>query len=143
MRVIPGTHTLKIIPHRDTFSPDSLLSRGQEINVDVDEGKAVTLELEPGEMSLHHVKLIHGSQPNPSAKRRIGLAVRYLPPHVRQTAGTVDSAMLVRGVDAFGHFRAERRPLLDLSDAAIAHHAEIVGASERILMRGTGVRGAM
>jgi non-haem Fe2+, alpha-ketoglutarate-dependent halogenase len=143
MRVIPGTHTLNIIPHRDTFSPDSLLSRGQEINVDVDEGKAVTLELEPGEMSLHHVKLIHGSQPNPSAKRRIGLAVRYLPPHVRQTAGTVDSAMLVRGVDAFGHFRAERRPLLDLSDAALAHHAEIVGASERILMRGTGERGAM
>jgi non-haem Fe2+, alpha-ketoglutarate-dependent halogenase len=143
MRVIPGTHTLNIIPHRDTFSPDGLLSRGQEINVDVDEGKAVTLELEPGEMSLHHVKLIHGSQPNPSAKRRIGLAVRYLPPHVRQTAGTVDSAMLVRGVDAFGHFRAERRPLLDLSDAALAHHAEIVGASERILMRGTGERGAM
>jgi hypothetical protein len=51
--------------------------------------------------------------------------------------------MLVRGVDAFGHFRAERRPLLDLSDAALAHHAEIVGASERILMRGTGERGAM
>jgi non-haem Fe2+, alpha-ketoglutarate-dependent halogenase len=143
MRVIPGTHTLKIIPHRDTFSPDSLLSRGQEINVDVDEGKAVTLELEPGEMSLHHVKLIHGSRPNPSGERRIGLAIRYLPPHVRQTAGTVDSAMLVRGVDAFGHFRGEQRPLRDLSDAAIAHHAEIVGASERILMRGTGVRGAM
>jgi len=143
MRVIPGTHALKIIRHRDTFSPDSLLSRGQEISVDVDEGKAVTLELEPGEMSLHHVKLIHGSEPNPSAKRRIGLAIRYLPPHVRQTAGTVDSAMLVRGVDAFGHFRAEQRPLCDLSDAAIAHHAEIVGTIERILMRGTGVRGAM
>ena len=143
MRVIPGTHTLKIIPHRDTFAPDSLLSRGQEISVDVDGGKAVTLELEPGEMSLHHVKLIHGSAPNPSPQRRIGLAIRYLPPHVRQTAGTVDSAMLVRGVDAFGHFRAEQRPLCDLSDAAIAHHAEIVGASERILMRGTGVRAAM
>jgi non-haem Fe2+, alpha-ketoglutarate-dependent halogenase len=143
MRVIPGTHTLKIIPHRDTFSPDSLLSRGQEISVDVDEGKAVTLELEPGEMSLHHVKLIHGSQPNPSAQRRIGLAIRYLPPRVRQTAGTVDSAMLVRGVDAFGHFRSEQRPVCDLSDAAIAHHAQIVGATERILMRGTGVRAAM
>jgi len=143
MRVIPGTHTSTIIPHRDTFSPDSLLSRGQEISVEVDEGKAVTLELDQGEMSLHHVKLIHGSEPNPSAKRRIGLAIRYLPPHVRQTAGMVDSAMLVRGVDAFGHFRPEQRPLGDLSDAAIAHHAEIVGTIERILMRGTGVRAAM
>src|SRR5215468_4242679 len=65
MRVIPGTHTSTIIPHRDTFSSDSLLSRGQEISVEVDEGKAVTLELDQGEMSLHHVKLIHGSEPNP------------------------------------------------------------------------------
>src|SRR5215468_986046 len=143
MRVIPGSHTLEVMPHTDTFAAENLLSRGQEIRVDVDAAQAVALELAPGEMSLHHVKLIHGSEPNPSAQRRIGLAIRYLPPHVRQTAGTVDSAMLVRGVDAFGHFRAEQRPLCDLSDAAIAHHAEIVGAIERILMRGTGVRGAM
>jgi non-heme Fe2+,alpha-ketoglutarate-dependent halogenase len=57
---------------------------------------------------------------------------------VRQTAGMTDSAMLVRGSDAFGHFNAEERPLADLSDAAIAHHAQMTGASARILMRGTG-----
>jgi non-haem Fe2+, alpha-ketoglutarate-dependent halogenase len=131
MRVIPGTHTTEVVPHKDTFAQDNLLSRGQEISVEVDEAKAVTLALEPGEMSLHHVKLIHGSEPNPSDKRRIGLAIR-------QTAGATDSAMLVRGSDAFGNFQAEMRPLADLSDAAIEHHAEITGASTRILMRGTG-----
>jgi len=138
MRVIPGTHTSDVVPHKDTFAADNLLSRGQEISVEVDEGKAVTLELEAGQMSLHHVKLIHGSEPNPSDKRRIGLAIRYVPTYVRQTAGLGDSAMLVRGVDAFGHFGADERPLADLSDAAIAHHAEVTGASARILMRDTG-----
>jgi non-haem Fe2+, alpha-ketoglutarate-dependent halogenase len=138
MRVIPGTHTSEVVPHKDTFAADNLLSRGQEISVEVDEGKAVTLELEPGQMSLHHVKLIHGSEPNPSRVRRIGLAIRYLPTRVRQTAGAADSAMLVRGVDRFGHFHGEERPLADLSDAAIAHHAQMTGQAARILMRGTG-----
>ena len=137
MRVIPGTQTMEIVPHKDTFAPDNLLSRGQEIGVRVDEAKAVALELEPGEMSLHHVKLIHGSQRNSSATRRIGLAVRYVPAYVRQTAGMVDSAMLVRGHDRFGHFRNEQRPLADLAEAAVAHHAQVTDASARILMRGT------
>ena len=138
MRVVPGTHTTDIVPHSDTFNPDNLLSRGQEISVEVDEGQAVALELQPGEMSLHHVKLIHGSDPNPSDIRRIGYAVRYIPTHVRQTAGMRDSASLVRGVDAFGHFLPERRPIEDLSPAAIAHHAEVTGVAKAILMRGTG-----
>jgi len=137
MRVLPASHSMDVLPHQDTFAADNLLSRGQEIRVDVDERKAVTLELEAGQMSLHHVKLIHGSEPNPSPQRRIGLAVRYIPTHVRQTAGMVDSAMLVRGVDSFGHFHPEKRPGADLSPAAIAHHAEVTSAASRILMRGT------
>ena len=75
MRVVPGSHTLEVLPHADTFAPENLLSRGQEIRVEVDAAKAVTLELAAGEMSLHHVKLIHGSEPNPSPKRRIGFQV--------------------------------------------------------------------
>ncbi len=137
MRVLPASHTMEVLPHTDTFAADNLLSRGQEIRVDVDERKAVALELEPGQMSLHHVKLIHGSEPNPSPDRRIGLAVRYIPTHVRQTAGMVDSAMLVRGVDSFGYFHPEERPGADLSPSAIAHHAEVTSAASRILMRGT------
>jgi ectoine hydroxylase-related dioxygenase (phytanoyl-CoA dioxygenase family) len=138
MRVVPATHTMEVVPHDDTFAADNLLSRGQEISVEVDEAKAVALELEPGQMSLHHVKLIHGSEPNPSPKRRIGLAIRYIPTRVRQTTGMRDSATLVRGTDRFGHFLPEQRPAADLSEAAIAHHAQVTGVSASILMRGTG-----
>jgi hypothetical protein len=138
MRVIPGSHAMDQVPHRDTFRPDNLLSRGQEIMVDVDDRQAAMLELAAGEMSLHHVRLIHGSDPNPSDLRRIGFAIRYIPTTVRQIAGTHDSATLVRGVDTYGHFNVEERPQADMSTRAIAHHAEVTGAHAAILMRETG-----
>jgi hypothetical protein len=137
MRVIPDTQTLEQIAHRDTFAADNLLTRGQEIAVEVDERQAVMLTLQPGEMSLHHVRLIHGSDPNPSAKRRIGFAIRYLPTHVRQVVGTRDSATLIRGVDRFSNFEREFAPERDLSDAAIAFHAHVMGDQQKVLMQNT------
>ncbi len=100
MGFIPGTHARDQIPHRDTFAKDNLLTRGQEVAVEVDESNAVTIELQPGEMSLHHVRLVHGSPPNPSNDRRIGFAIRYIPTSVAQIAGE-DSATLVSGEDTF------------------------------------------
>jgi phytanoyl-CoA dioxygenase PhyH len=138
MRVIPGTHRLEQVPHQDTFRADNLLSRGQEIMVEVDDRQAAMLELQAGEMSLHHVRLIHGSDPNPSPQRRIGFAIRYIPTSVRQVAGAHDHATLVRGVDTFGHFEPEQRPDADMSERALAYHAEVTGAHAKILMRDTG-----
>ena len=73
----------------------------------------MAIELQPGEMSLHHVRLVHGSPPNPSNDRRIGFAIRYIPTSVRQIAGE-DSATLVRGVDRYHHFELEPRPTRDM-----------------------------
>jgi non-heme Fe2+,alpha-ketoglutarate-dependent halogenase len=138
MRVVPGTHMLDQVPHHDTFRAENLLSRGQEIMVDVDERQARMLELAAGEMSLHHVRLIHGSDPNPSDLRRIGFAIRYIPTTVRQVAGSHDHATLVRGVDTYGHFEPEQRPDADMSESAVAYHAAVTGAHAAILMRDTG-----
>jgi hypothetical protein len=138
MRVVPCTHKLDQVPHHDTFASDNLLSRGQEVMVEVDERRAVMLELAAGEMSLHHVRLIHGSDPNPSDQRRIGFAIRYIPTYVRQVAGSHDTATLVRGVDTFHHFEHEQRPDADMSPEAVAYHAAITGAHAQILMRDTG-----
>jgi non-heme Fe2+,alpha-ketoglutarate-dependent halogenase len=138
MRVVPRSHTMAQVPHRDTFRPENLLSRGQEVMVDVDEAEAATLVLKAGEMSLHHVRLIHGSEPNPSGERRIGFAIRYLPTYVRQVAGSHDWATLVRGEDRHGNFELEQRPEADMSEAAKAYHAAVVGGHSKILMRDTG-----
>lgn len=137
MEVIPGTHLIDALPHIDTFAKDNLLSRGQEIAVTVDESRAVGLALHPGDMSLHHIKLVHGSKPNRSTYRRIGVAIRYIPTHVRQLRFR-DSAMLVRGRDAYGNFDQEPRPTEDMAEAALAAHQDAVSRVLSGLMEGTG-----
>jgi non-heme Fe2+,alpha-ketoglutarate-dependent halogenase len=139
MGFMPGTHTSDQIPHRDTFAKNNLLTRGQEVAVEVDESKAVAIELQPGEMSLHHVRLVHGSPPNPSNDRRIGFAIRYIPTSVSQIAGE-DSATLVRGVDEHHHFEHEPRPATDMDPAFVALHKQITERNARILYRGTQVK---
>lgn len=139
MEVVPGTHTSDQIAHRDTFAKNNLLTRGQEIAVEVDTSRAVALELEPGEMSLHHVRLVHGSAPNPTGDRRIGFAIRYIPTSLRQIAGE-DSATLVRGEDRFGHFSPEPRPTRDLDPTFVELHRQITERNARILYRGTDVK---
>jgi hypothetical protein len=138
MAVIPGSHKLDQVPHRDTFDRHNLLTRGQEVAVEVDEGRQVPLVLRPGEMSLHHVRLVHGSAPNPSGDRRIGFAIRYIPTRIRQLEGE-DSATLVRGIDRYSHFEPEPRPRTDMDPDLVALHKRIAERNARILYRGTGV----
>jgi ectoine hydroxylase-related dioxygenase (phytanoyl-CoA dioxygenase family) len=138
MAVIPGSHKLDQMPHRDTFHRHNLLTRGQEIAVEVDESQSVPLNLQPGEMSLHHVRLVHGSAPNPSFDRRIGFAIRYIPTSIRQIEGD-DSATLVRGEDRYRHFEHEPRPRIDMDPAMLELHRQIAERNAKILYRGTGV----
>jgi len=137
MKFMPGSHLVQL-EHKDTFDKNNLLSRGQEIAVKVDESKGVDAILKPGQASLHHVLLAHGSAPNKSNDRRIGFAVRYIPTYVKQAIGAKDSATLVRGSDAYNYFDHEPRPVADCSPEALALHAAIVGRQVQVLYRGTG-----
>lgn len=136
MKVIPGTHKETQLPHVDTFHENNLLSRGQEIAVEVDRSKAVDIVLKPGEISLHHIKLVHASDANNADYRRVGLAIRYIPTYVRQTK-IRDSATLVRGVDKYRNFDYEPRPKGDLDEAARAAHAEAMDRQVKALYQGT------
>ena len=87
MTMISGSHKTKIQEHEDTFAKNNILTRGQAIQ-NVDESKAVDLILRPGEMSIHHGAVIHGSQPNNSNQRRIGFSLQsYMPNNVKQIIG--------------------------------------------------------
>lgn len=138
MSVVPGSHRLEQVPHRDTFNENNLLTRGQEIAVEVDEQQAVAMPLSPGQASLHHVRLFHASPPNRSNDRRIGFAIRYIPTYVRQVVGDKDSATLVRGTDEFGNFEHETGPDADFSDAAVAQHQRVTNRQVQVLYRDTG-----
>jgi ectoine hydroxylase-related dioxygenase (phytanoyl-CoA dioxygenase family) len=137
MRVIPGTH-LTDMPHVDTFAANNMLSRGQEVAVDLAGRDWVELGLRAGEMSLHHVGLVHGSEPNGSARRRVGFAVRYMAPHVRQTISASDGATLVRGSDRYGNFEHEPSPQADMAPAALAYHSFAMNRLSGNVMKGSG-----
>ena len=137
MQVIPGTHTFDQIPHLDTPGDHNLLTRGQEVEVDVDEDEAVDIELNAGEMSLHHVRLIHGSPPNLSNQRRIGYAIRYIPTHVRQLYSKEDTASLVRGEDSFHNFIPEPVPASDMDPESLKFHSKANAVSGQVLYRGS------
>ncbi|MGO9518217.1 MAG: phytanoyl-CoA dioxygenase family protein [Candidatus Korobacteraceae bacterium] len=98
LRVLPGTHRIAL-PHTDTFAALNLLSRGQEVAVEVNEDDAVCVSLQPGQISLHHALIVHGSEPNRTSYPRIGFAIRYASAKVPLMNGEQDNALLVRGVD--------------------------------------------
>ena len=126
MRVIPGSHTRTHLPQRDTFADHNVLSRGQEITVAVDEARAVDLALQPGQISLHHLWIVHGSNANQSDEPRIGIAIRYVAPQMRQDSAHKPIAMLVRGQDTHGHFMLTERPADDQAVAGEGRHAELL-----------------
>jgi len=134
MRVVPGTHKTPQLPQRETYGQDNMLSRGQEIAVDVDEAQAVDLALRPGEFSLHHVAIVHGSGPNISDVPRIGLAVRYVSPDVVHDAPERDLVFLVRGKDEGGHFEIADPPERDLIFGESKLHAEAIARKGRNLL---------
>ena len=136
MKFVPGTHKNPIVPHNDTFAADNLLSRGQEVAVEVKEEDAVAIEIQPGQMSLHHGLIFHGSGPNLSDDRRIACVARYVNPNARQHVAERDFAVLARGADragAFTHFVPPHEPF---TPASLALYDEIVAAQAKALTAG-------
>ncbi len=137
MRVVPGSHQPGQLGHSDTFGNDNLLSRGQVLDVPVQEDEAVDLILHPGEMSLHHVLIVHGSEANLSPRPRHGFAIRYIPTYCKQIGGRT-TALLVRGEDRYNHFDPVPRPRADMDPEAVAFRAKAVAVVHAILMDGAG-----
>ena len=140
MRILPGSHLQGQMSHRETYNKKSFLTRGQEVEAEIDEDEAVDILLEPGEFSIHHIRAIHGSGPNNGDDRRMGFTIRYIPTHLHQIHGR-DRALLVRGKDEFGHFDHETSPDGDLSEQAIANYVSANEAHNAILYKGAAEKG--
>ena len=67
-----GSHHAGQRDHVDTYGKDNLLTRGQTV-MDVPEDITVPIELRPGQLSLHHPWVVHGSGHNTSKHRRLVL----------------------------------------------------------------------
>jgi len=122
MEVVADTHKV-LLRHLEKREKENMLWRGQTVAGSLDPSKVVAMPLKAGEASIHHARIVHGSKPNHSGRRRIGYSARYVAAHVKRL-GARDSAMLVRGADRFGHFDHEPRPKADYDPDAIAFHAK-------------------
>lgn len=120
MKFVPGSHREKIVPHNDTYDDNNLLTRGQEVAVDVDENDAFTAALQSGQASMHHGHLFHSSGPNATGDRRIGMAIRYIKPSMQQKTGDKPLVALVSGKDDYGHFTIAEPPEERLSEKDFA-----------------------
>ncbi|WP_280152235.1 phytanoyl-CoA dioxygenase family protein [Piscinibacter sp. XHJ-5] len=116
LRVIPRSHRERVL-HEHLHEDREDLTLNQRMAAgSFDEADAVDLELQPGQMSLHDVYMIHGAKANTSRQRRTGVALRYMPStsvferHLRpadgQTGVPVNFAQrplwLLKGVDRSG-----------------------------------------
>ena len=116
LRVIPGSQRERVLHAHLHESRTDLTLNQRMADGTFDEAAAVDIELEPGQMSLHDVYMIHGAAANTSARRRTGVALRYMPstsvferdlrPADGKTGIAVDFARrplwLVKGVDRSG-----------------------------------------
>ncbi len=94
LKVVPGSHRTELLEMVEA-TEDAVLAA--EIPVEVDEADAVELVLAPGDVSVHHPHIFHGSDANRSDRWRRGLTIRYIPTSVRITDPAAASPFLLRG----------------------------------------------
>lgn len=135
MRFAPGLHSNGQIRHVDKKAEGELLSRGETIELEIDEAETVPVLIDAGEVSFHHLFTPHGSGPNGSDAPRVNQVITYIAPSVRPKRGD-DSAVLARGHDRFGHFEHEPRPEADFDPAALAAHERAMAKRNAIIYRG-------
>ncbi len=83
LRVIKGSHVNGYSDYEQLERPDEQVFPTEIKKEQYDESKAVDIEIQPNEASVHHVRIIHGSNPNKGNTRRAVWTVRYFPTHVK------------------------------------------------------------
>lgn len=80
MQVIPRTHNTgkKGFSDYDPTDTTKNIFPTEITKSQRDETKAVAIELEPNQASLHDARIIHGSEPNLSRLRRCGYTMRFM-----------------------------------------------------------------
>jgi len=106
LKVIPGSHKDKRNRiHNRNDGPG--LALNQELDTsEYNENEALPIILEVGQVSLHDVYLIHGSDPNRSPKPRRGMTMRFMP-----TSSVFDRKLAVEIAQTKGVLNHEDRPI--------------------------------
>ncbi|MBK18354.1 MAG: hypothetical protein CMM52_05905 [Rhodospirillaceae bacterium] len=119
VQYIPGSHhddpTYEFIP-----DPNNLARNGQHA-IGINEDDAVFAVLKAGEVVFHHQSVVHSSGPNNADHPRVGLAIHYTAPNVRETRFNGATATLLRGEDKYGFWGKDPVPEVDFDKNCIEH----------------------
>jgi len=104
MQVIPRTHDNGFSDY-DPVDPTKNVFATEIRKSQRDDSKAVAIELEAGQASLHDGRLMHGSEPNTSELRRCGYTMRYISARTRfnREKHNYHQIYLARGRDRAGN----------------------------------------
>lgn len=95
LEYVPGSHRQNY-SHQHVIDKDNLLPKGQTVDGTF---STVPVELNPGEFTAHHIKLLHKSSPNYTKNYRVGLVVRYCKPSCKIKMFSNPSAITARGTN--------------------------------------------
>lgn len=135
LRVIKGSHRERALKAHNTLKSSDVTLTQELDKSEYDESQAVDIVLKAGQFSLHDVYLLHGSEPNVSAKPRRGMTMRFMPTtslfdrdlarEKAQRLGINDHSArqvyLMRGKDRHGGNSLLPRP----SSIGVAHHTTV------------------
>ena len=109
LQLIPGSHR-KVIPHIKA-TPDVQFQEMADAGY-YDPDHLIDLEMQPGEFILFNERTLHHSKANHSNLRRIGLAVRVIPPivHVLKYDSEDHALQVIHGEDTMGFNRLTAPP---------------------------------
>lgn len=119
LRVIQASHQQGILPHSHrAHDKCNLLRSGLVLDQAPSLERVCDVVLQPGQFSLHHPNIIHGSAKNRLGMPRMGFAIRYVSAKVRQRSEH-HSVVVVRG-QAGAHYDVVAPP----SDTNLTRCAE-------------------
>ena len=105
MCVLPASHSRRLA-HHAIDDPLDLARNAVQVQLDINPKQVVSVNLKPGQMSLHHPFLVHASPANLSDTPRVGFIVRYGTPETRVS----DPVLSVAGAGDYGHLVRAHKP---------------------------------
>ena len=106
LQIIRGSHRpKKLLKHRTNLRKDLTLNQELLPN-EFNASDAVNLELEAGQISLHDVFLVHGSEANLTEQPRRGMTLRYMP-----TTSVFNRELAVQQGEKMGYLHHSNRTL--------------------------------
>jgi hypothetical protein len=106
LRVLRGTHRDQRLKKHNTVAAGDVTLTQELDRSEYDESKAVDLVLKAGQISLHDVYLLHGSEANTSPNSRRGMTMRFMP-----TTSLFDRDLAVRKSQALKITDHSTRPV--------------------------------